>query len=496
MSRTSINIENYEAWLLDLAEGSLSAQEEAQLRAFVSEHPELNIDLSDIELFYLDNQIETGFDLKSNLKHTEINQEEADNILFEGLENPEKQAAVEKLLFENPSYTIDFKAFVKTKLAPDLSIQFENKALLKRTLEIGIDKEQTIAESIENNASDSHIALLIQQLPDLKAIILAYQKARISPDFDITFEDKALLKHSLILQEGIAFKTFELTEMGSEKAIQAFITQNPHLKKEVLAYQKARLEADLSIIYEKKSSSKKPLFVFWSARNLSRVAAILIGVSILGFGIYQYQSGTDETQIANNTVKVSDSINTFLVKTPELANEMIDANSNDKAITSSISETTQTPKTLAKQGTAPSKKIIVVKESDPISQEVANVDEKQNTSIDKSIRLKEQVPQRLDDITIEVIPEGDPAIAKIEDASRKAMPTIVLQDLEESETNEYGKKEEKDPLLYKAANSVNKLLSFIGTKKIPVEKKEKKENVSYKVGKDIFSYSKNKKMQP
>ena len=61
-----ITRENYEAWLLDHLEGRLSAEEEATLRAFLEEHPELdidpNLDAEDARLSPPKEAPEAGFD--------------------------------------------------------------------------------------------------------------------------------------------------------------------------------------------------------------------------------------------------------------------------------------------------------------------------------------------------------------------------------------------------------------------------------------------------
>ena len=62
-----INLHNYEAFLLDYSEQKLSAVEVAELLLFVELHPELNIDIDDIDLAYLETESESYQD-KSFLK--------------------------------------------------------------------------------------------------------------------------------------------------------------------------------------------------------------------------------------------------------------------------------------------------------------------------------------------------------------------------------------------------------------------------------------------
>ena len=62
-----INIENYEAFLLDYMEGNLSTEDFVALQMFSAEHPHLNIDLNDLELVELETE-KIHFNEKENLK--------------------------------------------------------------------------------------------------------------------------------------------------------------------------------------------------------------------------------------------------------------------------------------------------------------------------------------------------------------------------------------------------------------------------------------------
>ncbi len=63
-----INTNNYEAFLLDYSEGTLPAEQVAELLLFVELHPELEIDLNEFELVYLDSNASKEFENKELLK--------------------------------------------------------------------------------------------------------------------------------------------------------------------------------------------------------------------------------------------------------------------------------------------------------------------------------------------------------------------------------------------------------------------------------------------
>lgn len=68
MNRAHIHMDNYEAYLLDAVEGNLSASDRDALTAFLAAHPELNIDLDGITLFYLPEETPVVYPYKSSLK--------------------------------------------------------------------------------------------------------------------------------------------------------------------------------------------------------------------------------------------------------------------------------------------------------------------------------------------------------------------------------------------------------------------------------------------
>lgn len=62
-----INIHNYEAYLLDFSEGNLTEELQMELELFLIQHPELDINLSELELVSL-NEETFLFENKQHLK--------------------------------------------------------------------------------------------------------------------------------------------------------------------------------------------------------------------------------------------------------------------------------------------------------------------------------------------------------------------------------------------------------------------------------------------
>lgn len=137
MKKEKINIENYEAYLLDYMEGNLSKEDTALLLEFVVLHPELNINLNELEsLTLVDENI--AFDNKNSLKKTAA-QLVSDEQLVDYIENKinaEEKTRIEKLSAAYPEIEKELNLYKKTILVPDAAIVFEDKKALKKEAKI------------------------------------------------------------------------------------------------------------------------------------------------------------------------------------------------------------------------------------------------------------------------------------------------------------------------------------------------------------------------
>jgi len=113
-----INIENYEAWLLDSLEGRLSANEQKALEAFLMTHPELDGDLNGFEDVGLTPPDE-GLTGRNSLKKSD---EDARNLLFfkatEGELTPAEAEEFERLSGKS-EFRDEYNQWKHTRLTPD-----------------------------------------------------------------------------------------------------------------------------------------------------------------------------------------------------------------------------------------------------------------------------------------------------------------------------------------------------------------------------------------
>ena len=130
---SKINIHNYEAYLLDLAEGSLSGEMQIELELFLIQHPELKMDISELTLFTLDTE-DISFSGKQHLKkmEKELVSEEQFIAYIEDQLPLNERTELEKSCASNPILAKELNLYTKTIAAADASVVFENKESLKR----------------------------------------------------------------------------------------------------------------------------------------------------------------------------------------------------------------------------------------------------------------------------------------------------------------------------------------------------------------------------
>ena len=128
-----INTHNYEAFLLDFSEGNLSEQLQIELEIFLIQHPELEINLSELSFINVENEI-IVFSNKNSLKKTELDLvSQTQFIAYIEKQLPENECLeLEKSCKNNPNLSKELKLYTSTINIPDGSVLFKNKPSLKR----------------------------------------------------------------------------------------------------------------------------------------------------------------------------------------------------------------------------------------------------------------------------------------------------------------------------------------------------------------------------
>lgn len=134
-----INRQNYEAWFLDYSEGTLNPDEIVHLMDFLKVNPDLKHELDEFKLIYLDAE-NIGYNKKESLKKL------VDYEIIEGLDEFEmlsikkvenditdvELSVLEHLTALSADRKKESVLFEKTKLSPDLNMQFDKKNDLKQ----------------------------------------------------------------------------------------------------------------------------------------------------------------------------------------------------------------------------------------------------------------------------------------------------------------------------------------------------------------------------
>lgn len=129
-----IDKSNYEIYFIDYFDGTLDAQQVAELFLFLEKHPDLKADFESFENIKLDAP-SISFSEKSTLKKNIVTPENFNEYAVANLEGSlsgEDKKMYNDFVASNASFKKEHDLFSKTKLQPDLNIVFQNKHSLKR----------------------------------------------------------------------------------------------------------------------------------------------------------------------------------------------------------------------------------------------------------------------------------------------------------------------------------------------------------------------------
>jgi anti-sigma factor RsiW len=160
--------------------------------------------------------------------------------------------------------------------------------------------EEYLLSAVDGELSGEELAALeifLQQYPHIREELVLLESVKVTPDTDVQFDFKNELYH-----ESIQLLDYVDGELhGAEKlAFEALVQQDAALSKELNLLQRARLQPDLNLLFEDKASlykhnSRKILPVWW----WSTAAAVVAGVAIW---VLPVLPGKEHRQVAVNKV--------------------------------------------------------------------------------------------------------------------------------------------------------------------------------------------------
>jgi hypothetical protein len=153
-----IDFTNYEAWLLDYAEGNLSAENTAELLLFLEQHPELKIDVEGLMEFTLPAEEPLKVDFKSSLLKDEADVKEHFEHLclafYDKSISSEEKNELDFILQQKPHWEMEFKAFGFTYFQSEPEIEYTAKASLKKQFQLEGSFDDQAVKAIEGLLSE------------------------------------------------------------------------------------------------------------------------------------------------------------------------------------------------------------------------------------------------------------------------------------------------------------------------------------------------------
>ena len=194
-----INFSNYEAWLLDYAEGNLSAEDTAELLLFMEQYPELQTDVDNLMEFTLSSDEIISADFKHQLHKDEAAIKERFESLCIAFYDKTITAAEKKeldyFINQNPHWNKEFNAFANVFIQQDSDIEFSAKSFLKKQFQPQGSFDDLAVKALEGLLSEreqSAFEASLQNDPSKQLQWKAFQKT-VSPQEHIVFEEKASL---------------------------------------------------------------------------------------------------------------------------------------------------------------------------------------------------------------------------------------------------------------------------------------------------------------
>jgi anti-sigma factor RsiW len=194
-----INFSNYEAWLLDYAEGNLSAEDTAELLLFMEQHPELKTDVDNLMEFILPSDEIISADFKQQLhKNDAAFKEHFENLciaFYDKTITAAEKNELESALKQNPHWIKEFKAFAHVYIQQESDLEFTAKSSLKKQFQPEGSFDDLAVKALEGLLSEREKSLFdasLQGDTSKQFQWKAFQKT-VLPKEHIVFEEKAAL---------------------------------------------------------------------------------------------------------------------------------------------------------------------------------------------------------------------------------------------------------------------------------------------------------------
>lgn len=190
-----VNLDNYEAYLLDYFEGHLNQEQIQALKNFALLHPELNIDLLQNDLTYIPEENDKA-DFKNDLLKKEEDLTSWNLIAYlEGELSETEKEKLEKQLSEDADLAKELQLYRKTFLLQEENESLEKNGLIKSEDEFLLSNRLLLlTEGLLNGEEKRELESDLRANPILQRDLDLLQKARLTPDATIVYPGKEDLK--------------------------------------------------------------------------------------------------------------------------------------------------------------------------------------------------------------------------------------------------------------------------------------------------------------
>jgi hypothetical protein len=220
----SIDKNNYEIYLVDYLEGTLSPNEVAEVLLFLEQHTDIKKEFEAMQSFTL-NTDEVKFDKSALLKSENDFHHQLLVKEIEGDLSNNEQVVLQKAIKQNPTLQREQQLFSLTKATPDLAITYNyKKQLLKPTYKV--TWHQTILRIAAVVLLLSTISLLYVRLNKPETAVAEKQKISTTPVVKYTIVDAPRLVTTSPKENVQAEKTNSIVNQKQEiAAIQKVLVQ-------------------------------------------------------------------------------------------------------------------------------------------------------------------------------------------------------------------------------------------------------------------------------
>jgi hypothetical protein len=178
----------------------------------------------------------------------------------EGNLSPQQVADLFLFLSQHPELKKEFEDFEQIVLEDFSAPVFENKDRLKKNI-TAENREEYFIRAVEGTLDTTELALLkifLTTHPEFQREFNLFQKTKLQADATLVFENKELLKQGAAINDDQLIAAVEgLLTKEKQALLEQQLAVNPELQRSFVAYQQTKSVADPTVTFKDKQSLKR-----------------------------------------------------------------------------------------------------------------------------------------------------------------------------------------------------------------------------------------------